>query len=109
MNADEIVIGEVQRKCGFQVLSLFREADCQPCESSHGRSDVQVLSFNVRRTDALRIRIATGALVCTPESLRANTCARPRDREAVYKSSQAARSLSGLGLRTAVGLGSREA
>jgi hypothetical protein len=55
MNTAKIVIREVQSYSGFQVRQLFAEPIRKARKAAHRRSHGQVLSFDKRCADVLRI------------------------------------------------------
>jgi hypothetical protein len=66
MHTAEIVVSEVQRDSGFQVRQFFAECIREPRKSSHRHPHGQVLPFDKRRADMLRIRIASSDLGYNP-------------------------------------------
>lgn len=58
MNAAEVVVGEVEAIRAPQVLPLLAEGIRQSREAAHLHSDREVLAFNVRGANSLRIGIA---------------------------------------------------
>ena len=62
MNADEVVMHEVDRDRMGVVLGLFREAVGQTGETPHRHAHGQILSLDVTRRDMLRVRLAGAAV-----------------------------------------------
>ena len=55
MNAAEIVMREVECKSRLQVVPFFRERIRQSSKPTHHHAHCQILPFNIRRVDVLRI------------------------------------------------------
>jgi len=56
MDANEIVIEEMQRHRVLMVLKLFRERVREPGHAARMHADVQVVPFRIGRADVLRVR-----------------------------------------------------
>ena len=55
MDANEVVIGEIQGKSRIVVLPLFAESVGQPGESANLHSHRQVLTLDMRRSNLARV------------------------------------------------------
>ena len=58
MDADEIVIHEVERQRVAVVLKLLRKGIRQPREPAHGHAHREVLALGIRRADVLCVGLA---------------------------------------------------
>ncbi len=58
MDANEIVIKEMQRHGVLMVLKLFGERIREPGHAARVHADVQVVPFRIGRADVLRVRRA---------------------------------------------------
>lgn len=58
VNANEVIVGEVERIRGLVIHPLLREGVCQPGHSPHRHSDREILPLDMGRADACRIGIA---------------------------------------------------
>ncbi len=70
MNADEVVIDEVQRHGVLMVLKLFRESVCKPGHAARVHPDIQVVSLRIGRAHVLRVGTAFDPVLDDPGAIR---------------------------------------
>ena len=58
MNPTKVVVHEVKGHGMTVILDLFAESIRQASETAHSHSHAEVLPFNVRRTNVLRVGVA---------------------------------------------------
>ena len=57
MDSTEIIVREVERKRGLQVVPLFRERVCQPRQSFAPLAKRTVLALDLGRAGTLQVRV----------------------------------------------------
>jgi hypothetical protein len=65
MDADEVVIHEIERQCVAVIVDLFRKCVCQPREAAHSHAHVQVLALNIGSAEKL-VGVTWIALLALP-------------------------------------------
>jgi len=58
MNTAEVIKGEPQSVGGFQVIPLFAESVCKPCQSPHSHANRKILSLNMRSTNSVDVWVS---------------------------------------------------